>query len=55
MIAEIIFVFYIIYFIFCELVAMKKMKKKYWKSYWTLAEWAVIGLAFIAGGLYVYR
>lgn len=54
-IAEGIFAFYIIYFIVSNLYSMKKMKTKYWKTYWSLAEWALIGLAFVAVFFYVYR
>ena len=55
MIAEAIFVLYILYFIVMNLYMMKKLKKKYWKTYWTLTEWVIIGLAFVAGFFYCYR
>ena len=55
MIAEIIFVLYIIYFIINNLVQMKKMKGNYWKTYWNLAEWGVIGFSLLAGVFYAYR
>ena len=55
MIAETIFVFYILYFIINNLIQMKKQQSKYWKSYWTLAEWAIVILAFVAGFLYTTR
>ena len=55
MIAETVFVFYILYFIVVNLNAMKKMKHNYWKTYWSMAEWVLIGLASLAGLLYAYR
>ena len=34
---------------------MSKLKKKYWKSYWVIAEWGLIIMAFVAMGLYAAR
>lgn len=55
MIAETVFVTYIIYFIVVNLVQMKKLGKEYWKTYWVMLELAIIALAFVAGILYIYR
>ena len=55
MIAEIFFALYIVYFIVNNLVQMKKMKTNYWKTYWTLAEWGVIGFSLLAFVFYAYR
>ena len=55
LICEIAFCLYIVYFIVKQLAEMKKQKGQYWKSYWTLAEWSVIGLSLMAVGLYSYR
>ena len=52
---EAIFVLFILHFIYKQFVEMKKQKKQYWKSYWTLAEWSLIFLAFAAMFLYAYR
>ena len=55
MIAETVFVFYILYFLINNLVQMKRLGAKYWTTYWTLAEWGVIGFSLLAGVLYGYR
>ena len=54
-IAEIIYVLFILSFIFQQLAMMKKLRKKYWKSYWPIAEWSVIILSFVAFFLYGWR
>ena len=55
MLCEIVFVAYIIFFIIKQMNEMRKQKKMYWKSYWTLAEWGVIILSLMAIALYAYR
>lgn len=46
---EVVFVVYILYFFIDQFFQMKKLGTKYWKTYWVLAEWAVIILAIGAG------
>ncbi len=51
-----IFVAYIAYFFIHQFYEMKREGfKVYWRSYWAIAEWAVIGFSFAAIGLYFYR
>lgn len=39
---EIVFCFYLIYFIYKEAKMMYKLRRNYFKSYWSLAEWTII-------------
>ena len=56
LLCQVVFALYILYFVAAQLVEMRrKGLAAYWRSYWALAEWAVIGLAAAAGGLYAYR
>ena len=54
-ICEVIFLFYLIYFIVKQIYLMKKLKKEYWKDNWIIAEWAVISLSIVAIFFYAYR
>eukprot|EP00094_Tigriopus_californicus_P011733 TCALIF_11336-PA protein Name:"Similar to lov-1 Location of vulva defective 1 (Caenorhabditis elegans)" AED:0.02 eAED:0.02 QI:96/0.94/0.83/1/0.71/0.80/36/119/3138 len=54
LLCEIIFVLYILYYIYEQLILMKRLGKKY-LSYWTLADWSIIICAFIAIFFYVSR
>ncbi len=52
---EVIFAAYILYFLAHQFVLMRRHKDQYWKSYWTLAEWGIIGMAGAAGFFYGAR
>ncbi|RXG55683.1 Location of vulva defective 1 [Armadillidium vulgare] len=44
-----------IFFTFRELWEIKKMKLKYFVSYWNLAEMCIVIISYLAIGMYIYR